>query len=175
MEQSVMKLVVLSILFFASTVSAETIHLISGRSFAIQGHWEQNGTVCFFVDGKIQPCIDKKLILRIDDQDVVASAPVRTVADDKPEMRKAVAGTDKVFNSGFDGSVRQIEDYLKKTLNDPFSVKFESWGEVMRFETGPCTYMAWCRYRAKNAYGGYVLTKQTFCMDANGVVVHVSQ
>jgi len=76
-----------------------------------------------------------------------------------------------VTNSGWDGSVWQVEHYLKYVLKDPDSFQAIEWGRVGRLETG---FLVRCRYRAKNSFGGYVIEEKLFEMDKNGDVISVS-
>ena len=74
-----------------------------------------------------------------------------------------------VYNSPLDGSVRQVEDYLRKNLTDPDSLKVDEWSPVVKEGNG--VFMVRCRYRAKNSFGGYVLTNTLFALSPSGVVV----
>lgn len=76
----------------------------------------------------------------------------------------------KVKNSGWDGSVKQVEDYLERTLRDPDSYESIEWSEVKEKSDG---YYVRHKYRAKNGFGGYVVTNQLFHLDFNGNVVDV--
>ncbi len=80
--------------------------------------------------------------------------------------------TPPVFNSEWDGSVSQVEHYLKKNLNDPDSYESVHWGEV-QFDTTINLYWVLHKYRAKNVLGGYVMEEQTFLIDSLGSVVEV--
>ena len=75
-----------------------------------------------------------------------------------------------VVNSGRDGSVQQVKRYLDKTLKDPASFEAIEWGKVTHTCDG---YFTWVRYRAKNGFGGMVISGQAFTLDKNGVVVNV--
>ena len=75
-----------------------------------------------------------------------------------------------VHNSAWDGSVRQVEDFLRARLNDPYSVKYEKWSKVIKGKNG---YMVRVRYRAKNKFGAYVLQDQVFSLDKHGNVTNV--
>lgn len=77
-------------------------------------------------------------------------------------------GKDEVKNSGWDGSVYQVESYLKGGfLRDPDSFKAVEWGKVVK---GCGTYAVSLTYRARNSFGGYVAETRVFTLDANGVV-----
>ena len=73
-------------------------------------------------------------------------------------------------NSEWDASVKQVKRYLEATLNDAGSVKYVEWSTVFQTPNG---WIVRCKYRAKNAFGGYVLKNQLFYMDENGAVVSV--
>lgn len=76
----------------------------------------------------------------------------------------------KVYNSSWDGSVRQVEKYLKSTLRDPDSYEGIEWSEVQETSSG---YMVRHKYRAKNGFGGYVVANQVFTLDSDGNVTGV--
>ncbi len=149
-----------------------------------------------------------------------------------------------VQNFGFNGEVIQVEDWFQQNLNDPSSVKDESWGKVIhygipkgtavleisrecqgyrdslrrkkdsigtewkgeiiyavaysksmvkyRITPNDAGWYAWIdksctklhrddgtrysvrvQFRAKNAFGGYVLSIKTFCMDSAGNIIKV--
>lgn len=77
----------------------------------------------------------------------------------------------KVRNSGWDASVYQVENYLKKTLRDPKSYEGIEWSEVKETSTG---YVVRHKYRAKNGFGGYVIENQLFYLDSDGNVTNVT-
>ena len=70
-----------------------------------------------------------------------------------------------VSNSPFDGSVRQVEVYLKRTLKDPDSFQAIEWGAVQK---GQDWYSVTVKYRAKNSFGGYVVEQKGFLLDNSG-------
>lgn len=79
-----------------------------------------------------------------------------------------------VRNSEWDSSVVQVQDYLKRNLNDANSVQYVEWSKV-NIAQNPTSYKYWvrCKYRAKNALGAYVLANQIFYLDEKGEVVDV--
>lgn len=91
-------------------------------------------------------------------------------------MKKARAKTDKklggmdVQNSSFDGSVRQVEKYLKSNLKDPNSYESIDWSQVKETENG---YEVRHKYRAKNSLGGYMIENHIFYIDLKGNVIKV--
>ena len=77
-----------------------------------------------------------------------------------------------VSNSGWDGSVHQVERYLKRNLKDPSSLNVIEWGNVVPGADGG--FMVRVKYRAKNSFGGYVIEHQVFSLDAQGNVTGVA-
>lgn len=77
-----------------------------------------------------------------------------------------------VENSSWDRSVKQVEDYLKATLNDPDSYESVQWGQVVQ---NPANngFIVRHAYRANNLLGGKILIKQIFYLDSLGVVYDV--
>ncbi len=76
----------------------------------------------------------------------------------------------EVKNNKWNGGVKQVEDYLERTLRDPNSYESIEWSEVKRKDDG---YYVRHKYRAKNGLGGYVVANQLFHLDFNGDVVDV--
>lgn len=76
----------------------------------------------------------------------------------------------EVKNNKWNGGVKQVEDYLKRTLRDPDSYESIEWSEVKQKDDG---YYVRHKYRAKNGFGGNVITNQLFHLDFNGNVVDV--
>ena len=81
---------------------------------------------------------------------------------------------EKVYNSSWDGSVRQVEEYLDKTLKDPDSFKAIEWSTVQKTNGNTKGFMVRCKYRAKNSFGGYVIENKVFYMDEDGNVLYAS-
>ena len=76
----------------------------------------------------------------------------------------------EVKNNKWNGGVKQVEEYLEQTLRDPDSYESIEWSEVKRKDDG---YYVRHKYRAKNGFGGYVVTNQLFHLDFSGNVVDV--
>lgn len=74
-----------------------------------------------------------------------------------------------VENAKWDGSVRQVELYLKNNLKDPDSYKSIQWGSVRQQNDG--SYVVWHKFRAKNSFGGYVVYWMSFTLDSDGNVI----
>lgn len=76
----------------------------------------------------------------------------------------------EVKNNKWNGGVKQVEDYLECTLRAPDSYESIEWSEVKEKADG---YYVRHKYRAKNGFGGYVVTNQLFHLDFSGNVVDV--
>lgn len=91
--------------------------------------------------------------------------------------KKQSVGKEAVFNSEWDASVQQVDDYIKNNLNDPDSYKSVSWSEVFKLndtkEIGFASYQVRHKYRAKNAFGAYVTEEKLFKLDYQGNVLEV--
>lgn len=74
-----------------------------------------------------------------------------------------------VSNSAWNGGVYQVENYLKNTLKDPDSYEGIEWSNVIKNNDG--TFVVRHKYRAKNSFGGYVVSNQMFMLDARGKVI----
>lgn len=76
----------------------------------------------------------------------------------------------EVKNNKWNGGVKQVENYLERTLCDPDSYESIEWSEVKEKADG---YYVRHKYRAKNGFGGYVVANQLFHLDFSGNVVDV--
>lgn len=80
------------------------------------------------------------------------------------------AQTDQVvMNSAYDGSVRQVEEWLQKNLNDPGSFQPVEWSKVVKTDQG--NFVVRCKFRVKNAMGGLVLQNKAFILGPTGIVI----
>lgn len=77
-----------------------------------------------------------------------------------------------VYNSGWDGSVKQVEDWLNENLNDPKSVESVEWSKVATTEQG--NYVVRFKFRARNNSGGMELHNKAFFLSPAGHVLAVS-
>ncbi len=77
-----------------------------------------------------------------------------------------------VANSAWDGSVHQVERYLKQNLKDPGSFEAIEWSPVVKGAND--SFMVRVKYRAKNSFGGYAIEQKVFRLDASGTVTGVS-
>lgn len=89
----------------------------------------------------------------------------------KPTNSTATAEAAVIKNSSWDGSVRQVETYLKSNLNDPDSYQSVEWSKVANEGH---RYFVRHKYRARNALGALVLEHKLFVLDAGGKVVMVT-
>lgn len=76
-----------------------------------------------------------------------------------------------VHNLSLDGSVPQVESWLKKNLKDPNSFKAIEWSKVIKNANG---YFVRCKYRAKNSFNGYTVDNKLFMLNQSGEVVTVT-
>lgn len=87
----------------------------------------------------------------------------------------AVIVTGMVKNSARDvvenaenGAVVQVQTFLRHHLKDPDSYQPIDWGKVLKRADG--SYYVWHTYRAKNSFGGYVVSRDEFVIDSAGHV-----
>lgn len=86
-----------------------------------------------------------------------------TPTEDKPK--------EIVHNLSWDGSVLQVESWLKQNLKDPDSFEAIEWSKVIKNENG---YFVRCKYRAKNSFGGYAVENKLFMLNSSGEVITVT-
>jgi hypothetical protein len=105
--------------------------------------------------------------------------------DKAAQTSSAAATKEIVYNSEWDGSVKQVEDYLKTTLNDAGSYESVEWGNVVKaardvpiattedpYDTRQITvFIVRHQYRAKNAFGAMILKHEVFTLDDSGRVI----
>ena len=105
-----------------------------------------------------------------------ASAPIEKERQEAYRSKQSESSSSttvssvEVKNNKWNGGVKQVEDYLERTLRDPDSYESIEWSEVKRKDDG---YYVRHKYRAKNGFGGYVTTNQLFHLDFSGHVVDV--
>lgn len=73
-----------------------------------------------------------------------------------------------VANSQWDGSVSQVEKYIKSHLRDPESYQSMRWGSVKMQKDG--SYRVSHKFKARNANGEEVVCQVIFFLDAEGRV-----
>lgn len=77
-----------------------------------------------------------------------------------------------VFNSPLNGSVLQVERYLKANTKDPASLEFLEWSPVA---SGPeSTFVVRVKFRAKNSLGGNSVEQHVFKLSPSGEVISAS-
>lgn len=75
-----------------------------------------------------------------------------------------------MYNSPWDASVRQVKDWLQSNLKDPRSLEYIEWSPVTDYGDN---FLVRVKYRAKNSFGGYVVSNQLFTLDKSGKVLNV--
>lgn len=88
-----------------------------------------------------------------------------------PKPRATSTYHPPVANNAWNSGVYQVKSYLKRNLKDPGSLDVIEWSPVAKRSDGG--YQVRCKYRAKNSFGGYVISNQVFVMDSNGNVLTV--
>ncbi|ANQ83677.1 hypothetical protein dqs_0601 [Azoarcus olearius] len=104
------------------------------------------------------------------DAEVQRAQQARLEAD-RAKLLASRKAKNPVKNSAWDGSVWQVESFMKHYLKDPKSFEAISWGPVVDMGS---TYVVRLRYRARNSFGGYVIEDKTFTLDVSGNVVGVN-
>lgn len=102
-------------------------------------------------------------------RDAAVAAAAREEADRRAAKKQCEELLKKphVLTIGWKGNVIEVEQYIKRHLNDPGSYQSANWGLVSR---GCGGYRVRHAYRARNAFGGMVLVEQEFDLDHNGIV-----
>lgn len=96
-----------------------------------------------------------------------------TCDDSSNENNKVKTSKEIVYNSKWDGSVKQVEDYLNNTLNDPDSYESVEWSPVVKESSAGQRFVVRHKYRAKNGFGGVILKDQLFTLDSLGVIINI--
>lgn len=76
-----------------------------------------------------------------------------------------------VYNESYDGSVKQVKQYLNANLKDPSSVQYIEWGKVVKTEYGD--FVVRVQYRAKNSFGTYNVERKIFALNSIGTITEV--
>jgi hypothetical protein len=95
--------------------------------------------------------------------------------DDEGPLRSPTATSPQkvtVQNSNWDGSVWQVESWLKHNLKDPDSYDAIEWSPVIKSADGG--FVVRVKYRAKNSFGGFVIENRIFILDSQGTVQSVA-
>jgi hypothetical protein len=88
--------------------------------------------------------------------------------EEKPATTTVKTPTEVVYNSSWDGSVQQVDSWLRANLKDPHSLEYIEWSPVEKRAGGG--FMVRVKYRAKNSFGGYVVDNKVFVLDSSGAV-----
>ncbi len=73
-----------------------------------------------------------------------------------------------VFNAQYDGSVWQINDWLKQHAKNQASLKVLHWGKVESLDDG---FMVHVKFEVKNAAGTEVVADKLFKLDRSGDIL----
>ncbi|MBX3014877.1 MAG: SH3 domain-containing protein [Caldilineaceae bacterium] len=73
------------------------------------------------------------------------------------------------YNSAWDGSVFEVDRWLKQKLNDPGSLEYIDWYQLFEIDKGICGVRV--EFRAKNGFGSYVMADWVFLIDAQANVL----
>lgn len=84
-------------------------------------------------------------------------------------------GDSKVHQSRWDGSVKQVVDYIKENAHDAKSYEPVQWDTLYIDESGIGKYTIRHKFRIKNGFGAIRLTSIKFYLDANGNVVRTEE
>ncbi len=101
----------------------------------------------------------------------VSAKPTPPVRPAKPTAAET-ADRAIVSNSPWNGSVRQVERYLKNSLHDAASFEAIEWSPVVETKKG---FQVRCKFRSKNVLGIYVTQSKTFLLDKSGEVYAVKE
>ena len=105
---------------------------------------------------------------------VVSYILVTCVGSPQPKEKESEEQPKEVvYNSEWDGSVRQVKQFLKENLNDPDSYESMEWSPVSQ---NPHTkwFLVRHKYRAANGFGAKMIYNQQFTLDSLGNVINVS-
>jgi len=98
---------------------------------------------------------------------ILILAPDVPPAEPEALVKKPIVVTD------WDGSVKQVRQYLRQNLNDYKSYEELEWSKLYR-DTVNHQYFVRHRYRASNAFGAKIIQDQLFVMDTlTGSVIEV--
>ena len=98
-----------------------------------------------------------------------AKSLLAQVAEHKQDV--ALLGP-RPINSGWDSSVREVDQYLKKNVNDYGSIEYIEWSRVVPYGLGERYWVVRCKFRGANVFGGKVIAEKLFLI-RHGQVVKV--
>ena len=102
-------------------------------------------------------------------------AVIKIYIIDKKRAQENVQGKEIVVNSSLDGSVKQVQTYLKNSVNDWDSYESIEWSPVRKVPASTYDFVVRHKFRTKNGFGGMVLNDKIFYLDAAGEVVNVEE
>jgi hypothetical protein len=104
--------------------------------------------------------LDRGTFISIDD--ITNQKPIKKTTPAKKEVI--------IQNNGLDGSVYQVEDYLKDNLKNADSYEGVEWFKVLKTNYG---YTVRHKYRARNSFNAVVIESKLFSFDNYGNVTNV--
>lgn len=110
-----------------------------------------------------RPCPQTGPTVRQSLQDKAQAAQKATQADAECQQWQQTQAA--IYNSVWDGSVHEVERWLKRNLNNPKSLQIITWGKVLRHCNG---YAVRVQFRATNALGALVIESRIFRFDRTG-------
>lgn len=108
----------------------------------------------------------------LDDDDNTDSNTTATTAPPEPIKSKWDIWQEK-YVSGWDGSCRPLEKYIKKQLNDPDSYEHSETRYYVNDDTTKVNVLT--IFRAKNGFGGLILTSYAAELDMSGNILKLSE
>lgn len=127
-------------------------------------HIWYKGNLVFRIQ-EFHPIFNSKEIIIIECENRPISAILER--EEQEKTTSSISPRVEVKNSSWDGSVKQVKDYLESSLVDYESIE---WSEVKEKSDG---YYVRHKYKAKNGFGVYLVTNQLFHLDFSGNIVEV--
>ncbi len=83
-------------------------------------------------------------------------------------INKDIGVKPKQFSNG---KVEAVMNYFNENINDPFSMRFVRWSDIVQKSyKGKSYWSVQVKFRAKNSFGAYILTEMVFYIEKNKVV-----
>ena len=76
---------------------------------------------------------------------------------------------DTTYHPGMGPRAVRVEVYLKTHVKDPDSLQIIEWGQEVELSSGH--YAIWCKWRAKNSFGGYTVEDRNFLLEGDKVTL----
>ena len=102
----------------------------------------------------------------------VAGLIFRAFSANGPKESRQSGANAIVYNSYLDGSVYQVESWLRQNLKDPESLEVIEWFKVVERKDGSFSVVV--EYRARNGFGGFNVEKMKFYLDSKGNITDQS-